>query len=1848
MAKKKTQGWLDKYDAPQAQNGIEGTMGGLTDKGFDYNGSWGGQFQMGGNVYPVNYVPQAAMGGSTGGTFPGSTGFMYARTQGAAPSEGPYAKKTMPSAQDGKKQPSNEEQAKEWYRNWYTERAKNPKFTEVANKRLDILPKLNVSYDPDLLNTAEAYGIYSYSPDNYTVSVDASGNPIGTSSQNILHEFGHAFDHLTPQKNRKEIFEQNALTDPFNNASWGGRGSEADQSELLSRVDQWRMMYGIDPNKEYSIDDMKKIIDDFNSQNPSIKDMNYGPDAKFNVKQLFDMIKNNPEKLRNLNRDLVMRNVGQLPVAQDGMTYYQHGLDWKPRNISRDGSEIPNAQKGKQYPYHPITNPEGFQSVLTDEQKRQMGMPVSQRSVMYGKPPAVYPTASRERTEGFTGRQNASVGPSRTNYTRAQVEAMNAEEARRKAQANSALSQTMGSFAGNEAAGTIGAETFVNMNPLGTGQVMSASRLYGLGKSVATGDSEANPYFGSDRGFVNNAFGAINLAGDLGMMRVGTTGTLGNMNPVLKDFSAPPLSSRLNLTAPVSVAKIIGEYGKVPTLTSENFTYVGDPRFNVHTSQGFKGKTHSFIDPTDLENFQRQNPGGLFYQSLPQKESKTIALSALPEMDASGRAITFGDPLFGFSYRKNPTSPLALDYARKLALQQINKGVPVNRLELLGKSNPLVEPKGLRQPISLKIQPNRYGGVIKAKVGLEIECPTGYKPDGNGGCIRMTLDEQMRAIPRNVASSTAIATNKPQFRTAREAEIARAEAMKAKQPVIRQGRQETVLDRAKTEMLKRQYQSLHPNTRINPITGDLETIDPNRGFEMQPLTPSAKRFDKGLEHIMGAIEATGTLTGVGQIGSNALRLGASALEKQVGRNLLSKGLKNFTSSINPTLSAIDNAAAYVQLDPIGIMGNRLNSTLYNPTTSLNTTNNTITGVKKNLINSAVEASDITLGTNNLRNISPYPTNSELFGASSSVEGLIPKQAGFPNPLAIADAIFPQLPHPARIPLMFSPIEGLGPFTGSPLNLVPGYGKVLQSNPNAAFRKFGNTMEHVMSTKTLSPKGGSPIRIGRDQIIGEGNWAALNAPDENYKGVFAAKFDFRNPNTNLGYVNPSNRNGVLITTKSGENLVDIPIQDEGLSFHRRLPFSNRYVPIDKQKLLNDQFQWATQGGHLQSLFEKYGYGLGYAGALSAMGQPYMMDKLKQYTINPTIDYWNKADSTLNKNFGTPLMQIPRQKEGGVIKDNRGQWAHPGKITEIDSNQITMQGVPYPVLGIGKDGQQIMMQPGEEYTFNKGPVTEIPMAQTGVEQTFQEGTDFLRDWYSKRAQLPQFQDLATRRLEDIDRFSPGYQPYDVMKKVGVGYYPYAGGDVVYFTDPADKSIPKDKLEESVPTPALVAHEVTHGLTRKNPQEMPEDYFKPVPFKDFDIYKPENAIHSGDEYYYNWINSKGPIEYINKKGKQKTKMAPGVEIEGTLAMLRSLEKLDPTKTYTAEDVAPMIEKYKTMRKESEEEYKKTKNYPMENAPQMIEFMFRNFGNDPKRIAALLNDIVRTESRTTPIAQDGKTIFVSNPNDPRLKSYSDSLYSYNVGKRLESILDADKNLVKVRPGSPYDKALQAGVKRSGNNLIDNSKKDTKGYKNYERVAAIMDEYQTKGNKGILPIRYQGYFPNPDNTAIDLVTLRSVWDALGVTDPRPPGGANLPVWKKPEVEVAFNSSKTSPTKTPQTQKLKFSPSKPVDSPKPIKPKPEPKPKRVPYNPETIKPTRPKASPIQIRPIAATPQAQMEIPDWLYRVEYTDPETGQKTHKMFNTEKEGSEFQRMMDGERIGNWEKQPKKKTGGWLDKYN
>lgn len=76
-------------------------------------------------------------------------------------------------------------------------------------------------------------------------------------------------------------------------------------------------------------------------------------------------------------------------------------------------------------------------------------------------------------------------------------------------------------------------------------------------------------------------------------------------------------------------------------------------------------------------------------------------------------------------------------------------------------------------------------------------------------------------------------------------------------------------------------------------------------------------------------------------------------------------------------------------------------------------------------------------------------------------------------------------------------------------------------------------------------------------------------------------------------------------------------------------------------------------------------------------------------------------------------ISQNRNGNIIEDDMGQWAHPGKITKINSNDITMKGVDYPVLGVSDKGDKKLMSPGKDYKFKGKSVTEYPlMAQVGT--------------------------------------------------------------------------------------------------------------------------------------------------------------------------------------------------------------------------------------------------------------------------------------------------------------------------------------------------------------------------------------------------------------------------------------------------------------------------------------------------------------------------------------------------------
>lgn len=108
----------------------------------------------------------------------------------------------------------------------------------------------------------------------------------------------------------------------------------------------------------------------------------------------------------------------------------------------------------------------------------------------------------------------------------------------------------------------------------------------------------------------------------------------------------------------------------------------------------------------------------------------------------------------------------------------------------------------------------------------------------------------------------------------------------------------------------------------------------------------------------------------------------------------------------------------------------------------------------------------------------------------------------------------------------------------------------------------------------------------------------------------------------------------------------------------------------------------------------------------------------------------------------LDYLPKSmKKGGIIEDPKGQWAHPGSITKIPSNNITMANVSYPVLGISNTGHTQIMYPEQDYQFHGNSVTEYPVLESGGS---------IQD----KGQL--------KKLDDLTNFTN----YNVMKKAQYG--------------------------------------------------------------------------------------------------------------------------------------------------------------------------------------------------------------------------------------------------------------------------------------------------------------------------------------------------------------------------------------------------------------------------------------------------------------------------------------------------
>lgn len=121
----------------------------------------------------------------------------------------------------------------------------------------------------------------------------------------------------------------------------------------------------------------------------------------------------------------------------------------------------------------------------------------------------------------------------------------------------------------------------------------------------------------------------------------------------------------------------------------------------------------------------------------------------------------------------------------------------------------------------------------------------------------------------------------------------------------------------------------------------------------------------------------------------------------------------------------------------------------------------------------------------------------------------------------------------------------------------------------------------------------------------------------------------------------------------------------------------------------------------------------------------------------------------------LIEEPTKKLGGVIEDNQGQWKYPGQITKINSPNITMKGVNYPVLGISEQtGEQKLMFPENNYKFKSTKaVIEYPItAQAGT--TVKINKDNVVKEYDRRS--PEYKAMYdSGRLMSYDKSTDTYR-------------------------------------------------------------------------------------------------------------------------------------------------------------------------------------------------------------------------------------------------------------------------------------------------------------------------------------------------------------------------------------------------------------------------------------------------------------------------------------------------------------
>lgn len=254
--------------------------------------------------------------------------------------------------------------------------------------------------------------------------------------------------------------------------------------------------------------------------------------------------------------------------------------------------------------------------------------------------------------------------------------------------------------------------------------------------------------------------------------------------------------------------------------------------------------------------------------------------------------------------------------------------------------------------------------------------------------------------------------------------------------------------------------------------------------------------------------------------------------------------------------------------------------------------------------------------------------------------------------------------------------GINPL--DPFQSIDAAGKYLASS----YKKFGN-WEDSLRSYNLGVGGVQQWKAGKRTLPKE---------TQEYVGRVYKK-------AGINYAEPNYANSVqpYMTQQNSNGVINLSIPTENTNL-ASVPEQSKEVETAKEEIQQKETQLNEQN-FINELFANN----------EEIEQEEVIPQAKVPQQN-ILEKYAQIESFVD----TPITQTAQQ--GGIIKDNNGQWAHPGEITQISSPNITMKNVNYPVLGVADTGEKRMMYPNQEYHFsNAKTVTEYPQL-TDKEKAF----------------------------------------------------------------------------------------------------------------------------------------------------------------------------------------------------------------------------------------------------------------------------------------------------------------------------------------------------------------------------------------------------------------------------------------------------------------------------------------------------------------------------------------------------